>query len=190
MLSMSRSRRSKPSKAIHIDLSKIKYDSTCLNIVPVGLPMALACDICAPKLDIHSKKSSQKTKKERHKHVSNKCKQYWISKWSNENRLQTGLLKKHNLTRRYLNIQQDVKIDFEEVKKRKSNLIATNVKNATKKHMPSHCAKQPVNPESGLIGISVNMKDMPPKDMPDAAGDVVSDTQGRTQIVTGDVVSV
>ena len=152
--------------------------------------MALACDICAPKLDIHSKKSSQKTKKERHKHVSNKCKQYWVSKWSNEKCLQTGLLKKHNLTRRYLNIQQDVKIDFEEVKKRKSNLIATNVKNATKKHMPSHCAKQPVNPESGLIGISVNMKDMPPKDMPDAAGDVVSDTQGRTQIVTGDVVSV
>ena len=60
---MSRSRRSKPSKAIHINLSKIRYDSTCLNIVPGGLPISIACDICQPKLDIHLKKSSKKSKK-------------------------------------------------------------------------------------------------------------------------------
>ena len=103
-------------KAIHINISNIKHDTTCCNILPGGLPITVACDICKSKLDIHTKKSSQKSKKERHKHASNKCKQYWIIKWSDESRSQIGLLKKHNLTRRYLNIQQDVKIDFEEVK--------------------------------------------------------------------------
>ena len=120
---MSRSRRSKRPEAIHIDLTRIKYDSTCVNIVPGGLPITIACDICQSKLDIHSKKSSKIEKKERHKHVTNKCKQYWISKWLNENTTQIGLLTKHNLTRRYLNIELDVKIDFEEVKKLTFNLI-------------------------------------------------------------------
>lgn len=36
--------------------------------------------MCKPKLDIHTKKSSQNNKKERHKHKSNKCKKYWPSK--------------------------------------------------------------------------------------------------------------
>ena len=60
---MSHSRRSKRREAIHIDHSSIKYDSTCVNIVPGGLPITMACDICQPKLDIHSEKSSKKDKK-------------------------------------------------------------------------------------------------------------------------------
>ena len=186
---MSRSRRSKRPEAIHIDLTRIKYDSTCVNIVSGGLPITIACDICQSKLDIHSKKSSKIEKKERHKHVTNKCKQYWISKWSNENTMQIGLLKKHNLTRRYLNIEQDVKIDFENVKKRKVNLISTNEKEI-RKDMPSNCSEQPVNPEFEFTGISNNRKDMPPIDMPNVTGDVVNDTQGHNPIATGDVVSV
>ena len=75
-------RRSSRRKAEHIDLSGIKYDSTCVNITPGGLPLSLACDICKPKLDIHTKKSSQKNKKERKaKNLTNKCKQYWMCKW-------------------------------------------------------------------------------------------------------------
>ena len=120
---MSRSRRSKRPEAIHIDRTSIQYNSTCVNIVPGGLPITIACDICQSKLDIHSKKSSKKDKKERHKHATNKCKQYWISKWSDEKTTQIWLLKKHNLTRRYLNIELDVKIYFEEVKKHKFNSI-------------------------------------------------------------------
>ena len=60
---MSRSRRSKRPEVIHIDHSSIKYDSTCVNIVPGGLPITMVCDICKPKLDIHSKKSIKKSKK-------------------------------------------------------------------------------------------------------------------------------
>ena len=107
-------------KAIHIDISNIKHDTTCCNILPDGLPITVACDICQPKLDIHTKKSSQKYKKERLKHKSNKCKQYWITKWSGGNNITTGESLKHIFTRRYLNIEQDVKIEFTNLKKRKS----------------------------------------------------------------------
>ena len=146
-----------------------------MNIVSGGLPITIACDICQSKLDIHSKKSSKIEKKERHKHVTNKCKQYWISKWSNENTTQIGLLKKHNLTRRYLNIEQDVKIDFENFKKRKVNLISTNEKEI-REDKTSNCSEQPVNSEFEFTGISNNRKDIPPVDMPDVTGDVVNDT--------------
>ena len=187
---MSRSRRSKRPGAVHISLSSIKYDSTCVNIVPGGLPIALACENCKPKLDIHSKKSSKKEKKERHKHATNKCKQYWISRWSDEKTSQIGLLKQHNLIRRYLNIELDVKIEFEEVKKRKFNLVTINEQNTQCEDMPSNCIEQPVNPEFGFTGISNNRKDMLPIGMPDVAGDVVNDTRGHTPLVTGDVISV
>ena len=56
--------------------------------------------------------------------------------------------------------------------------------------MISNCAEHPVNAECGVTGISVNMKEMPPIDMPGMTGDVVNDTQGHTQIATGDVVNV
>ena len=104
--------RSSRHKAIHIDISNIKHDTTCCNILPGGLPITVACDICKSKLDIHTKKSSQKSKKERLKHASNKCKQYWITKWSGGNNVTTGESLKHIFTRRYLNIEQDVKIEF------------------------------------------------------------------------------
>ena len=45
-----------------------------------------------------------------------------MGKWSNGN---IGLLKKHNFTRAFLNINQDVEIQFEEVNKSNSNLIST-----------------------------------------------------------------
>ena len=115
-MTMRRSRH----KPIHIDISNIKHDTTCIHILPDGLPIIVACDICKPKLDIHTKKSSQKHKKERHKHQSNKCKQYWGTKWSGGNNVTPGESLKHVFTRRYLNIEQDVKIEFTKLKKRKS----------------------------------------------------------------------
>ena len=107
-MTMRRSRH----KAIHIDISNIKHDTTCCNILPGGLPITVACDICKSKLDIHTKKSSQKSKIERHKHASNKCKQYWVSKWSGGECVTQGEILKHSFTRQYLNIEQDVKIEF------------------------------------------------------------------------------
>ena len=60
---MNRSRRSKRREAIHIEYSSIKYDSKYVNIVPGGLPINIVHNICQPKLDIHSKKSSKIQKK-------------------------------------------------------------------------------------------------------------------------------
>ena len=51
------------SRAIEIDLSDISYDTTCVNIVPNGLPLFIACGTCCRKLDIHTEQSSQQSKK-------------------------------------------------------------------------------------------------------------------------------
>ena len=72
---MSKTGRSRRSMAIHIDLRGISYDTTCVNSVPNGLPISIACEICYCKLDIYTKQSSQTSKKERQKHLTNKCKQ-------------------------------------------------------------------------------------------------------------------
>ena len=42
-----------------INISSIKYDTACINITPIGV----VCDICQSKLDIHTKKISQKVNK-------------------------------------------------------------------------------------------------------------------------------
>ena len=61
---MSKTRRANQSKAIHIDLSNIKHDTICVNVIPKGLLLSIACNICNHKLDIHSKKSSKTRKRE------------------------------------------------------------------------------------------------------------------------------
>ena len=110
-------RRSSRRKAIHIDLSDIKYDSTCVDIIPSGLPLSLTCDICKSKLDIFTKKSIQKNKKERQKHLTNKCKQYWMCKWLDQSSNRTpGEFIKHNITRNYLGIKLGIEIDYDSYK--------------------------------------------------------------------------
>ena len=98
--------------AIDLDDSGVKYDTTCINIVPGSLRLPIACEVCHPKSEIHIKKSNLKCKKQRQKHSTNKFKQYWMSKWSSI----IGPLKKHNFTRRNLDTNQDIEIQFEEVK--------------------------------------------------------------------------
>ena len=123
-------RRSSRRQEIDIDVSDIKYDSTCVDIIPNGLPMSIACDICKSKLDVHTKNSSKKHKRERNKHQSNRCRQYWDSKWGEDRSkyLNQGCTLKHMFTRRYLNIEQKVVIDFTSFRKRKSSLIETTNK--------------------------------------------------------------
>ena len=60
---MSKFRRSSRRGAIHIDLGDICYDTTCVTILPEGLPETVACDVCKGKLDIHTKKVVNKIKK-------------------------------------------------------------------------------------------------------------------------------
>ena len=68
---MGKTAKARWSRVVHIDLSEIKYGSTCIDILLGGLPLSIACEVCHSKLDIHSKKSSQKYKKERYKHSTN-----------------------------------------------------------------------------------------------------------------------
>ena len=115
---MSKSRRSSRRGAVHIDLSDIYYDTTCVTILPGGLPLSIVCDVCKPKLDIFTKRSSQKSKKERQKHPLNRCKQYWSSKWGTGSATTTqGENLKHIFTRNYLSITQGVTIDNNSFKK-------------------------------------------------------------------------
>ena len=185
---MSKRRRlSRSSRAMDLDLSDIKYDTTCINIVPGGLPLSIACEVCHPKFDIHTKKSSQKSKKQRHKHITNKCKQFWMSKWSNGN---IGPLKKHNFTRGYLNINQDVEIQFEEANKSNSNLTSTQKIIETEEGMSSNCSEHSLKPNKGFKEYLDKRKDMLPTDMPDVTEDVVNVLPSHTPCVTGEVVNV
>ena len=53
---MSKTRLSRRvARAVGIDHSDIKYDTTCINMVPGGLPISLVGEICHGKLDTHTK---------------------------------------------------------------------------------------------------------------------------------------
>ena len=64
-------RRSSRGKVVCIDVSDIKYDSACRDIVPGGLPFTVACDIYKPQLDIHIKRSNKPDKKDKSIHQIN-----------------------------------------------------------------------------------------------------------------------
>ena len=179
-----RSRSTRSSRAIDLDLSDIKFDTTCIDIVPGGLPLTIACQVCHPKLDIHTKKSSQKSKKQRLKHSTNKCKQFWHSKWSNGN---IGTLNKHNFTRAYLNINLDVQIEFNVVNNLGSSLISIQKTNKTVEDMSSNCTEDSLRRFDRLREYSDKRKDMPPTDMPDVTIDVANVLASHIPCVTGDV---
>ena len=166
-----RSRSTRSSRAIDLELSDIKFDTTCIDIVPGCLPLTIACQVCHPKLDIHTKKRSQKSKKQRLKHSTNKCKQFWHSKWSNGN---IGTLNKHNFTRAYLNINLDVQIEFNVVNNLGSSLISIQKTNKTVEDMSSNCTEDSLRRFDRLREYSDKRKDMPPTDMPDVTIDVAN----------------
>ena len=123
--------RSSDRRPVNICNTTIKYDTTCLTIERGGLPLSLCCEICAPKLDPLTKKSSRRKVKERHKHPSNQCKQYWLSRWGRDSQTsEQGKLIRHNIVRRYLNIDLDVLIKYHSLRDRShndDNVIEDNV---------------------------------------------------------------
>ena len=62
--------------------------------------------------------------------------------------------------------------------------------NEVEEDMCSNCTKHFLRTNNGLGKYLEKRKDMPPTDMPDAAGDVVNDPQIRTPFVTRDVANV
>ena len=114
-------------KCIHIDLSSIKYDSTCVTL---NMPLEFACDNCKSKIESKigiSKKSSNVSKRLRHfKHDRWRCQQLWQSKYGDKTQT-TATVRKHIWTQNYLNIKQDVKIDYtshqyKNIKKKETDL--------------------------------------------------------------------
>ena len=126
------SSRRKKQRLAPIALSDIRLDSTCITL---KLPISLACEICAKKLDIHTAKRKPKKVKDWHKSKRNRCAQFWDSHWAKDKNVSEGNILKHQQTRSYLNIQQDIEINYcllcdrnkiidQEInQKRKSNLI-------------------------------------------------------------------
>lgn len=92
-----------------IELSEICYDSTCKTL---SIPQSLACLICEPSIDIHTKKGRQQKELERHKTQRSRCNQLWLSKWATNQNSSTSKLICHNEIRGYLGIESDVILDF------------------------------------------------------------------------------
>ena len=125
---MTRSSR-RTQKGVHIDLSEIKYDSSCISL---GLPLELSCDNCKPKLEAQfglGKKSSTKMKRSREFNSDRwKCQQLWQSKFGTEKR-QVATVRKHVRVRNYLNIEQEVIINYQnEYNNGDTNSNITNIK--------------------------------------------------------------
>ena len=90
-------------------LSKIQHNSTCISL---NLPLHLACRICSPKLDIHTRRGRKQKSKERHKCDRRKCLQHWSSRWITSQNSTPGQAKLYKLTRSYLNIDPETTIDY------------------------------------------------------------------------------
>ena len=99
------------------------------------------------------------------------------------------------MIRSYPHIDQDIELEYESLKRRKLNegnynLISMQKINETEEEMSLDCTKYLLRPNNGLKEYPDKRKDMPPTDMPDAAGDVVNNPQICTLCVTGDVANV
>ena len=92
-----------------IELSDVRYNSTCITL---QIPLSLACLTCEPKLCIHTKKGRQQKALERLKDDRNKCDQLWLTKVATNQRCPTSKLMRHNQIRTYLGIESDVILEF------------------------------------------------------------------------------
>ena len=109
----------------NILLSDINYDSTCITVIPDGLPVSLACENCKAKLDVHSKRSSvQSNKKQRNKHSRNRCRQYWSDFLLENPTITEGQGIMHNRTRRFLGIETNLVLEYVS-EYNKNNLVSS-----------------------------------------------------------------
>ena len=88
-----------------------------------GLPLTLACQVCKPQLDIHSKKGRRQSISIRTQHRNSRCRQYWDSKWKESN-TNTGDVMLHNRVQNYLGIDLDVMINNINVTTQHNPLLA------------------------------------------------------------------
>ena len=103
-------RASRRRRSSHILLTDISHRSTCINVTDGGLPLQLACQQCKPQLDIYTKKVRQQSICIWNQHPNRRCRQYWDSKWAQDN-ARDGDLILHNRVQNYLGIKLDVMIN-------------------------------------------------------------------------------
>ena len=100
---MTTSRSRKGQKIKSIELTSVKFDSTCISL---GLPFSMACSVCLPKMDIHTKNGRAQQKNHRNTSRQNRCRQMWFTKWRDSLTLIEGQAQKHNEIRTYLKIEK------------------------------------------------------------------------------------
>ena len=94
-------------KGMDINLSDIKYNSTCISL---NIPLVMSCDICKLKIEAMSgmsKKSSREPNRFRDLSDHWKCQQLWLSRHA-EDKQNQATVQKHFCVRNYLNIAQEV----------------------------------------------------------------------------------
>ena len=106
-----RSRRGGPPlcRETPILLSDIKYNSTCITL---QIPLDLACGECKKQLN-PLENTRKKRKSERQKCERRRCEQYWCSKYGLNMSSTEGHALMHRKVRRWLRIEQDIDIHFE-----------------------------------------------------------------------------
>ena len=82
-----------------IELSEIRYDSTCITL---NIPLSFSCLTYNSKMCIHTKKVRQQKALERLKDDRNKCEQLWLTKVATNQKKSTSKLICHNEVRAYL----------------------------------------------------------------------------------------
>lgn len=127
----SRSTR-RPTNGLHINLSNIKYDSTCITLC---LPTHLACRACMKDACVHTHTRKKRKSSQRQKNPRNRCQQYWTTKWTQGPLATTAHLATHNRVRGYLGIEKDVILEC-------FNLYEANdsITNSGKKLIQQECS--------------------------------------------------
>lgn len=142
----------KPQRSsIPILLSDIKSDSTCCTL---SIPHNLACELCKPKLCPLSFNRTPKKAKERLKDKRNRCSQYWSSHWTKGRLATEGNVLKHRLTRSYLQIENEIEINYYCNYRQKSDVYNLDqedeqeddiAQSSTSKATNTHCTKRKYN---------------------------------------------
>ena len=101
-----------------MELSDVRYNSTCITL---QIPISLACLTCEPKLCIHTKKGRQQKASERLKAERNRCEQLWLTKWVSNKNSATSKIVRHNQVRAYLGIQSNVILEFNDARTTTTN---------------------------------------------------------------------
>ena len=134
--------RTKEQRKININLTDIKYDSTCITL---KLPIAMSCDICKGKMEAMCgmmKKSSRAPK--RYRDISQRwnCQQLWLTKYGEHDR-NASTVQKHVSVRNYLNISQEVVLDYKTLSLNYGKIQITSQKTNTAIAASTMCHSHP-----------------------------------------------